>query len=360
LGGAFEQLLKVVGSLVGEMKGMMMLMNEKREEKISNKKESDMQGVSGVTTQLSRSDVLEEVRELNEREKRKCSIIMHGFGCECVDDAVLKFDVICEVLGLASVELSDVTKVGTSGLFRAKVMKDDERREPLTKAKELKEVNGYERVFVQRDLTFRPRQELLARRHAARADQSAGVVSPFRGRDVDVGNRGVAGGRGAFGGATGRRGGAVGSHGRGGVAGGRGGVTGGHGGVAGGRDGATGGRGGATGGRGGAVGGRGGAVGGRGGAAGGRGGYSDTASVHNGMATGGHGDASSGRNEAVRDRGGVTTRRGSLLGGRRGDAVAGCADSASGRVGVNKGVGAGVALPASVFGTPHIRRNSLK
>jgi hypothetical protein len=29
-GGAFEQLLKVVGSLVGEMQGMMMLMNEKR------------------------------------------------------------------------------------------------------------------------------------------------------------------------------------------------------------------------------------------------------------------------------------------------------------------------------------------
>jgi hypothetical protein len=49
-----------------------------------------------------------------------------------------------------------------------------------------------------------------------------------------------------------------------------------------------------------------------------------------------------------------------LLGGRRGGAVAGCVDSASGRVEVSEGVGAGVAMPASVFGTPHIRRNSLK
>jgi hypothetical protein len=32
--------------------------------------------------------------------KNECSIIMHGFGCQCVDDAVLKFDVISEVLGL--------------------------------------------------------------------------------------------------------------------------------------------------------------------------------------------------------------------------------------------------------------------
>jgi hypothetical protein len=49
-----------------------------------------------------------------------------------------------------------------------------------------------------------------------------------------------------------------------------------------------------------------------------------------------------------------------LLGGCRGGAVAGCADSASGRVGVSMGVGAGVALPTSVFGMPHVRRNSLK
>jgi hypothetical protein len=135
LGGAFEQLLKVVGSLVGEMQGMMTLMNEKIEEKISRKKECGMQGGSGVITQLSRPDVLEKVRELNECEKRKWSIDMHGFGCECVDDAVPKYDVSYEVLGLESVELSDVTKVGTSGLFRAKMMKDDERHELLTKAK---------------------------------------------------------------------------------------------------------------------------------------------------------------------------------------------------------------------------------
>jgi hypothetical protein len=94
-----------------------------------------MQGMSDGTTQLSRPDVLEEVRELNECEKRKYSIIMHGFGCDCVDDAVLQFDNIYEVLGLEPVELSDVTKVGTSGLFRAKVMKDEERCKLLMKQK---------------------------------------------------------------------------------------------------------------------------------------------------------------------------------------------------------------------------------
>jgi hypothetical protein len=125
-----------------------------------------MQGVSDGTTQLSRPDVLEEVRELKKCEKRKYSINMHGIGCECVDDDFLKFDIISEVLGLEPVELSDVTKVGTSGLFRAKVLKDEERCKLLMKAKELKEVNGYERVFVQRDLTLRQRQELLARRHS--------------------------------------------------------------------------------------------------------------------------------------------------------------------------------------------------
>jgi hypothetical protein len=57
---------------------------------------------------------------------------------------------------------------------------------------------------------------------------------------------------------------------------------------------------------------------------------------------------------------GVVTRRGSILGGRRGRAAADCVDSASNRVGVDDGVGAGVASPASVFGIPHVRRNSLK
>jgi hypothetical protein len=78
------------------------------------------------------------------------------------------------------------------------------------------------------------------------------------------------------------------------------------------------------------------------------------------MATGGHGETSSGRNEAVGGRGGVTTRRGIFLGGRRGDVGAGCVDSEGGRVGVREGVRAGVALSASIFGTPYIRRDSLK
>ena len=113
------------------------------------------------------------MREVNERDKRKCSVILRGFNCNNVGAVSAKFGEICQALEIGSVELSDVRKVGNSALFRAKILDDEKRRELLMAAKKLKSMLGHENVYVQKDLTYRQRQELIARRQV-RTGQDGG------------------------------------------------------------------------------------------------------------------------------------------------------------------------------------------
>ena len=76
-----------------------------------------------------------------------------------------KFRSICQVLNVGHIELSDVRQIGNRRLFRAKILNDDKRKELLLIAKKLKALKEYEKMCIQKDLTFRQRQELYERRH---------------------------------------------------------------------------------------------------------------------------------------------------------------------------------------------------
>lgn len=179
LGGGFnqalEQLIAVVGSLVGEVRGIIQTVNEMKSKSVKNVNYSSVSRAMGVNAdRVDESGVLSDVKEIYEREKRKKSIIMRGFSCECVDDAVVKFNHICGLLELGQIELSEVVKIGDTGLFRAKVLNDTNRLKLLMSTKKLKNISGFERVYVQRDMTFRQRSELVERRRSTRVAQVLG------------------------------------------------------------------------------------------------------------------------------------------------------------------------------------------
>ena len=84
---------------------------------------------------LSRGAIYNEGREVNERPKQTCSVILRGFNCDSVGAIRAKFGEICQALEVGFVELSDVKKVCNRTLFRGKILDDEKRRELLMVAK---------------------------------------------------------------------------------------------------------------------------------------------------------------------------------------------------------------------------------
>ena len=61
------------------------------------------------------------------------------------------------------------------GLYRAKVNDPQQRKSILDNAKKLRESNDFKDVFLNRDLTFRQRQDLMERRAELRNSQAAAL-----------------------------------------------------------------------------------------------------------------------------------------------------------------------------------------
>lgn len=111
-----------------------------------------------------RSVIRQEMLEMQERAKRKQSVIVRGMKAQFCRELVIKFgDLSQDVMG-TRVELSDVVRIpGHSDLFRAKILDDVHRKLVLDKAKTLKD-SAYSSVFIRRDLTFAQRKDLRERR----------------------------------------------------------------------------------------------------------------------------------------------------------------------------------------------------
>ena len=106
---------------------------------------------------------MEEVRELYERDKRKCSIIIRGVGGVSCDEVREIFGRICTFLGVENIELLDLTQAAPS-VWRGKVTNVSKRVELLSKAKNLKSSSEFSRIYIQRDLTYRQRRAIMAKR----------------------------------------------------------------------------------------------------------------------------------------------------------------------------------------------------
>lgn len=129
-----------------------------------------------------REIVRDEVRELQEREKRRQSIIVKGLKANSSGEVAAKFSSMTEEIMGASVSLSDITPIPNHPhMFRAKIYNEEHRRLVLEKAKLLKE-SQYSSTYISRDLTFAQRTELFNRRKSRRAELNPTPGKPADGR----------------------------------------------------------------------------------------------------------------------------------------------------------------------------------
>ena len=107
-------------------------------------------------------DFLRSVREINERDKRKQSVVLRGLGDVSVEEAAHRFGDVCTFLGVGNVSITEIVKIGNS-LFRGTIGNDENRLRLLSESRRLKDsIHG--NIYIQRDLTYMQRQQLIERR----------------------------------------------------------------------------------------------------------------------------------------------------------------------------------------------------
>ena len=162
-----------------------------------------------VSSSVNGEVVRSELRELDDQKRRRKYVVLRGFGSNDAEVVEGMFNRICGVLNVGMIELSDMKCLNANGLFRACVENDEKRYALLNAAKGLMHVDEFKSMYVQRDLTYRQRQELISRRAVLRSSPRGGGGDGRGGRG-GAGDRGVAGvrgfpaGRGVGGGAGGR------------------------------------------------------------------------------------------------------------------------------------------------------------
>ena len=135
-----------------------------------------------------RTIIREETRELEERNKRKSSIIIRGLEAQSTALASAAFDpVSTHILG-SPVALSDVTCINRDKkLYRAKIIDDETRKNLLDNAKKLHNTQ-YSHIYVSRDLTYNQRKELwerCAQRTATRDGETGRYGHPYHPGSTD-------------------------------------------------------------------------------------------------------------------------------------------------------------------------------
>ena len=66
---------------------------------------------------------------------------------------------VCHVLNVGSVELN-VIKISDKRLFHAKVLNDEKHTELLMVTSKLRNMRGFENLYIQKDLVYRQRQDV--------------------------------------------------------------------------------------------------------------------------------------------------------------------------------------------------------
>ena len=214
---AFIQLIVAVGALCAQVKSLAQDLNAIKvppagtpRPSISNPPPNQLVSSQSVSF---KETVRVEVREVQEQEKRKHNVILKGFGND-LNAVEGKFKNLVHRLIGSDCELQDIARIkGQQGMYRAKIFNEEIRHEILTNANKLKGMEGCQSVFIQRDLTYKQRQELFRKKDLLRTSEGGegcqglpshrvaiGDGSEVHSGGVDRGDRVVAGrGRGQFG-----------------------------------------------------------------------------------------------------------------------------------------------------------------
>lgn len=120
----------------------------------------------------SRLLIREEIREMEERRKRRLSVVIAGLDIPADGNLSVAFDPIARKLTGGPVPLSQIVCIDQDKkLYRAKVGSDEIKKKLLDNASSLAQSN-FRNVYVNRDLTYVQRQELKRRRESRRLAQS--------------------------------------------------------------------------------------------------------------------------------------------------------------------------------------------
>ena len=100
---------------------------------------------------------------MREREKRRDSIFVRGLDYVKKIDFRNRFDQLSTILINKSVHLSDITQLNPR-FVRARITNKEDRSLLLSSTSRLRNNRLFSSVFVSRDLTFRPREEIKRRK----------------------------------------------------------------------------------------------------------------------------------------------------------------------------------------------------
>lgn len=123
------------------------------------------------------SAIRSEVKEMQEREKRRQFIIVRGCNATSHNDLETKLGQIVRDLTGKAVQMTNICNIsGHSDIFRVKIPSDSDRKLLLDNAKSLKG-SPNDGVFINRDLTYAQRTELYNRRQTRRTQDPQGPRS---------------------------------------------------------------------------------------------------------------------------------------------------------------------------------------
>ena len=70
---------------------------------------------------VPREDMRAQLRELYEQQKRHSSVVLRGLNSANQGIVKRKFDALCMLLNAGQIGLSRLSRIGATGLFRAKI-----------------------------------------------------------------------------------------------------------------------------------------------------------------------------------------------------------------------------------------------
>ena len=131
--------------------------------------------IAGGSAIQSREELYAELWEFEERRKRRDSLIIRGSGAQNIVGFTEFFADVSEALTGQRVVPDETYCVNQErSLYRVKISDFKVRSNIIDKSRNLRNIEAYRNIYINRDLTFKQREELRTRRDSRRRDPGAG------------------------------------------------------------------------------------------------------------------------------------------------------------------------------------------
>ena len=137
----------------------------------SNNTSGNRPATAGHNSIQSREELYSELWEFEERRKRRESLIVRGSEVQTVAGFTEFFAGVSEALTGERVVPDQIFCVNQqSSLYRVKINDYRTRSNILDKSRDLRNIDAYRNIYINRDLTYKQREELRSRRDSRRRD----------------------------------------------------------------------------------------------------------------------------------------------------------------------------------------------